>query len=149
MKRKNLTNNSKIFSQAKDVLVGGVNSPVRAFNAVGGSPVLIKRAKGSKLYDYDGKSYIDYMLSFVASILGHANSKVVAALKKRLALGLSFGATNLLEVELAKKIRGAIPLLENIRFTSSGTEGNGVEQSIHSGWSLRIYSIKLPFGHSN
>lgn len=108
--------------RANDVLVGGVNSPVRAFNYVGGDPVFIKNGSGAKIYDYDGKGYIDYMLSFGALILGHSYPDVKEAVKKAAENGLHFGATTLPEIELAELIQEAIPAMEKIRFVSSGTE---------------------------
>jgi len=114
--------NSAVIEAAKRVLVGGVNSPVRAFTYTGGDPVPIKRGRGAKIYDYDGKKYIDYVLSYGASILGHAHPKVTAAIRKVSASGTGFGATHGLEVRLAEKIKKAIPSLKKIRFVSSGTE---------------------------
>ncbi|MDP2928436.1 MAG: glutamate-1-semialdehyde 2,1-aminomutase [Candidatus Omnitrophota bacterium] len=114
--------NSKLFYKAKKYLVGGVNSPVRAFNYVGGEPLIIKKGRGSKVYDHDGNEYIDYVLSWGSLILGHAFPEVVNAVKAALGAGLSFGTTNMKEVELAKLIQKAIPLAEKIRFVNSGTE---------------------------
>ncbi|MEK6745390.1 MAG: glutamate-1-semialdehyde 2,1-aminomutase, partial [Nitrospirota bacterium] len=101
---------------------GGVNSPVRAFRSVGGDPVFIKRAKGSKIYDADGKAYIDYVLSWGPAILGHAHPKVTAALKKAITNGTSFGAPTELEITLAKMVKKAVPSIELVRMVSSGTE---------------------------
>lgn len=116
------TINYKLFNKAKKYLVGGVSSPVRSFSYVGGKPVLITRGKGSKVYDYDGNKYIDYVLSWGALILGHAYGQVIKDLKKVIEHGLSFGTTNAYEVELAKILNGAIPFAEKIRFVNSGTE---------------------------
>ncbi len=116
------TINSKLFTEAKKYLVGGVNSPVRAFNYVGGEPLIIKRGRGSKVYDHDGNEYVDYVLSWGSLILGHAFREVVDAIKTALCDGLSFGTTNIKEVELAKLIQKAIPFVERIRFVNSGTE---------------------------
>jgi len=104
------------------VLVGGVNSPVRAFGSVGGTPVIVDRAAGAKLWDADGNSYIDYVCSWGALILGHADPGVVAALADQARRGTSYGMTCELEVELATMLARAIPSLERIRFVSSGTE---------------------------
>ncbi len=114
--------NAKLFAKAQDYLVGGVNSPVRAFNYVGGEPVLIKSGKGAKIYDYDGKEYIDYVFSWGSLILGHAFPAVVRAVKKAVDSGVSFGTTHAAEIELATLIRKAIPIIEKIRFVNSGTE---------------------------
>jgi len=102
--------------------VGGVNSPVRAFNYVGGEPVPMRKGLGSKTYDYDGKRYIDYVLSYGALILGHAHPRVINALKETVLSGVGFGTTHKLEIELAEYINNAIPLLNKIRFVTSGTE---------------------------
>jgi glutamate-1-semialdehyde 2,1-aminomutase len=112
----------KLFAEAKKHIPGGVNSPVRAFRSVGGEPLFIKKAKGSKIYDVDNKAYIDYVLSWGPMILGHAHPKVTAALKKSIANGTSFGAPTELEVTLAKMVKKAFPSIEMVRMVSSGTE---------------------------
>ena len=112
----------KIFSRATQVLVGGVNSPVRAFRAVGGDPIIVDHAAGARLWDADGNEYIDYVCSWGALILGHAHPRVVEAIVDQAAKGASYGMPTELEVELASKIRVAIPSCEKIRFVSSGTE---------------------------
>lgn len=112
----------ELFNKAKRIIPGGVNSPVRAFNAVGGNPIFIDSAKGSKIYDVDGNEYIDYVLSWGPMILGHANPKVINALKKATDKGTSFGAPTPLEVELAFMVRKAYPSMEVMRMVSSGTE---------------------------
>jgi len=111
-----------LYREAERVLVGGVNSPVRAFKAVGGTPLFIKSAKGSKIQDEDGNVYIDYVCSWGALILGSAHSKVVHALRHRLHQGTSYGAPTGLEVELAEMVIDAMPSIEKVRFVSSGTE---------------------------
>ncbi len=116
------TVNSKLFGEAQRYLVGGVDSPVRAFHYVGRDPIIIKKGRGSKIYDHDGNEYIDYVLSWGSLILGHALPEVVNAVKGAACDGLSFGATNIKELELAKLIREAIPCAEKIRFVNSGTE---------------------------
>ncbi|MDP2912429.1 MAG: aminotransferase class III-fold pyridoxal phosphate-dependent enzyme, partial [Candidatus Omnitrophota bacterium] len=113
------TVNSKLFDEAQKYLVGGVDSPVRAFNYVGRDPLIIKKGRGSKIYDHDGNEYIDYVLSWGSLILGHAFPDVVNAVKAAACDGLSFGATNIKEVELAKLICEAIPFAEKIRFVNS------------------------------
>lgn len=114
--------NKRLFKSAKKYLVGGVDSPVRSFSYIGIDPILIKSGKGSKVYDYDGKQYIDYVLSWGAAILGHAHPLVIRDIKGTLSGGLSFGTTNSLEIELAKTIHGAIGFAEKVRFVNSGTE---------------------------
>ena len=112
----------RLFAEALDLLPGGVSSPVRAFKAVGSSPLFIDRGEGAYLVDVDGNRYVDYVLSWGPLILGHAHPRVVAALEDALRQGTSFGAPSPLELELARLIREAIPSLELVRFVSSGTE---------------------------
>ena len=112
----------EIFRRATDVLVGGVNSPVRAFRAVGGDPIIVDRASGARLWDADGNEYIDYVCSWGALILGHAHPPVVEAVAEQARRGTSYGMPTELEVELASRIRKAIPSCEKVRFVSSGTE---------------------------
>jgi glutamate-1-semialdehyde 2,1-aminomutase len=112
----------KLFEQAQRYLPGGVDSPVRAFKAVGGTPLFIKRGQGSRLYDEDGNEFIDYVGSWGPLILGHAHPRVVKAIKKAAEHGSSFGAPTELETTLAKLICGAMPSIEMVRFVNSGTE---------------------------
>src|ERR1700741_5106656 len=112
----------EIFQRATDVLVGGVNSPVRAFRAVGGDPIVVDRASGAYLWDADGNEYVDYVCSWGALILGHAHPKVVTAIADQARRGTSYGMPTELEVELASRIRKALPSCEKVRFVSSGTE---------------------------
>ncbi len=112
----------QLFAKALDLLPGGVSSPVRAFRAVGGSPLFVERGEGAYLVDVDGSRYVDYVLSWGPLILGHAHPRVVAALEDALRKGTSFGAPSPLELELARLIREAMPTLELVRFVSSGTE---------------------------
>jgi glutamate-1-semialdehyde 2,1-aminomutase len=113
---------TEIFERGKRTLVGGVDSPVRAFRAVGGSPLVIDHAAGTRLYDVDGREYLDYVCSWGALILGHAHPDVVAAVSDQAARGTSYGMTSPLEIELGEKITHAIPFVEMVRFVSSGTE---------------------------
>ena len=113
---------AKLFAHAQQLIPGGVNSPVRAFRSVGGQPRFIQRAKGSQLYDVDGNTYIDYVLSWGPMILGHAPKSVISAIKKAAAHGTSFGAPTDLEVTLAHMIHDALPSMEKLRLVSSGTE---------------------------
>jgi glutamate-1-semialdehyde 2,1-aminomutase len=112
----------KLFEEAKKHIPGGVNSPVRAFRSVGGEPLFIKKAKGSKIVDADGKSYIDYVLSWGPMILGHCHPRVTAALKAAIANGTSFGAPTEIEITLAKMVKKAFPSMDMVRMVSSGTE---------------------------
>jgi glutamate-1-semialdehyde 2,1-aminomutase len=113
---------SNLRARAERILVGGVNSPVRAFKAVGGEPLIIDRAAGSRVWDVDGREYIDYVCSWGALILGHAHPAVVAAIADQAQRGTSYGMTSPLEIELGEHISHAIPSIEKIRFVSSGTE---------------------------
>ena len=111
-----------LFKKALTLMPGGVNSPVRAFKAVGGSPLFISKAKGSKIYDVDGNSFIDYVLSWGPMILGHAPTQVVKAIKKCVEKGTSYGAPTPLEIELAQMIISFFPTIEKVRMVNSGTE---------------------------
>ena len=112
----------RLWQEAKKYLVGGVDSPVRSFRYVGGEPLLIKKGKGSSVWDYAGKRYIDYVLSWGALILGHAHPLIVSAVRKAAKDGMGFGTTHRSEIELARAIHRAIPFIEKIRFVNSGTE---------------------------
>ena len=116
------TQSSRWFARATRVLPGGVDSPVRAFTAVGGSPRFIKRASGARIQDVDGRTYIDYVMSWGPLIHGHAPKALVKALGSAAARGTSFGAPSPLEVELGERVRALMPSLERVRFVSSGTE---------------------------
>ena len=117
-----MTRSGELFDRAKRVLPGGVNSPVRAFRAVGGTPFFVARAKGSRLYDADGKSYIDYVCSWGPLILGHAPPAVLEAVREAAERGWTYGAPCEAEVELAEEVRRRMPSLEMMRFVNSGTE---------------------------
>ena len=110
------------FDEAKELLPGGVDSPVRAFKAVGGQPLFIQKGEGAYLTDVDGNRYVDYVLSWGPLILGHAHPRVVAALQTAVSLGTSYGAPSPLENELARQVMGLMPAIEMIRFVNSGTE---------------------------
>ena len=112
----------RLFEEAQKYLCGGVNSPVRAFKAVGMTPLFIERAQGSKIYDVDGNEYIDYVGSWGPMILGHSHPEVVAGLKNAVERGTSYGAPTPLEVELAREITEAFPSMEQVRMVNSGTE---------------------------
>ena len=112
----------RLFEAAQQVIPGGVNSPVRAFRGVGGTPRFIARAKGARLYDVDGNAYIDYVLSWGPMILGHAPAPVIQAIRRAAAHGTSYGAPTELELTLARMIREAMPSMQKVRLVSSGTE---------------------------
>jgi glutamate-1-semialdehyde 2,1-aminomutase len=117
-----MSKNQSLLERARDVLPGGVNSPVRAFRAVQGDPVFIASARGAHLTDVDGKRYVDYVGSWGPMIVGHAHESVVRAVQDALGRGSSYGAPTPGEVELAERIREAYPSMQMLRMTSSGTE---------------------------
>ena len=118
----NIVRSQQLFAEAQTLLPGGVDSPVRAFRAVGGQPLFIDRAEGAYLIDVDGNRYIDYVLSWGPLILGHAHPHVVQAIAEAAARGTSYGAPSPLELDLAKLIMQFVPSIEMIRFVNSGTE---------------------------
>jgi len=132
-----------LFDQAIKLMPGGVNSPVRAFRAVGGHPVFIKSAKGSKITDVDGNEYIDYVLSWGPMIAGHAHPSVVKALKAAAENGTSFGAPTALEVELAGLITKIYPSIEKLRMVNSGTEATMSAIRLARGFTGRDKIIKF------
>ena len=142
----------KLFAEAQQLIPGGVNSPVRAFRSVGGPPRFVKRAKGARLYDLDGNTYIDYILSWGPMILGHAPAPVIAAIKKAAVQGTSYGAPTELEVDLARQIREAFPSMEKIRLVSSGTEAVMSAIRVARGFTKRDSILKFEgcyHGHSD
>ncbi len=112
----------KLFAEANRFIPGGVDSPVRAFGGVGGTPVFMERGSGARVYDTDGKEYIDYLGSWGPLIVGHAHPRVVAAIRDQAGKGTSFGAPSELETDLARRVCGLVPACEKVRFVSSGTE---------------------------
>jgi glutamate-1-semialdehyde 2,1-aminomutase len=113
---------AELFARAVELIPGGVNSPVRAFRGVGGTPRFIREARGATMTDVDGRTYIDYVGSWGPMILGHADAEVVAALHDALARGTSYGAPTELEIEMAEEIADAVPSIEMVRMVNSGTE---------------------------
>lgn len=120
--QRSIENSESLFAKAQQVMPGGVSSPVRAFKAVGGTPLFIKEAEGCHVVDADGNKYIDYVGSYGPMIVGHANERVVAALSKAIGRGTSYGAPTEAEVQLAGVITSALPSVEMVRFVNSGTE---------------------------
>ncbi|PVD52098.1 glutamate-1-semialdehyde-2,1-aminomutase [Terrimonas sp.] len=118
----NTTTSQSLFSRAQQSIPGGVNSPVRAFKSVGGTPLFITRAKGAYMYDADGNEYIDFINSWGPMILGHAHDEVVKAIQEKAALSTSFGAPTELEIEIAELIKTMAPNVDMIRMVNSGTE---------------------------
>ena len=146
------TRSAKLFAEAQQLIPGGVNSPVRAFRSVGGQPRFIKRAKGSRLYDVDGNTYIDYVLSWGPMILGHAAPSIVNTIKRAAANGTSYGAPTELEVILARMIHQAFPSMEKVRLVSSGTEAVMSVIRVARGFTKRDSILKFEgcyHGHSD
>jgi len=133
----------EIFTRAEKLLVGGVNSPVRAFRNVQTDPLIIDRGEAQYLYDADGNRYLDFVCSWGALLLGHANPQVTQAIANQAARGTSFGVTTELEIELATLINRAIPALEKIRFVSSGTEATMSAVRLARGVTKRDYILKF------
>jgi glutamate-1-semialdehyde 2,1-aminomutase len=139
----NRKKSERIFKRANRSIPGGVNSPVRAFKSVGGTPVFMKKAKGAYLYDEDGNRYIDYIASWGPMILGHAHPKVVKAIRKYAALSTSFGAPTLLEVKMAELIKSMVPNVDLVRMVSSGTEACMSAIRLARGYTKRNKIIKF------
>lgn len=131
------------FKEAKELLPGGVNSPVRAFKSVDMDPIFMERGKGSKIYDIDGNEYIDYVLSWGPLILGHTNDRVVEGIKKVAELGTSFGAPTLVENELAQLVIDRVPSIEMVRMVSSGTEATMSALRLARGYTGRNKILKF------
>ena len=147
-----MTRSEELFAAAARVIPGGVNSPVRAFKAVGGSPVFIERAKGAYLWDADGKRYIDYVLSWGPMIAGHAHPHVLAAVQEKMQDGLSFGAPTEIEIRLAEKLCAIMPNMDLVRMVSSGTEATMSAIRLARGHTGRDKIIKFEgcyHGHSD
>jgi glutamate-1-semialdehyde 2,1-aminomutase len=138
-----MTQSELLFEQAQQSIPGGVNSPVRAFRGVGGTPVFMERAEGAYLWDADGRRYIDYIGSWGPAILGHAHPQVVAAVQAAAARGLSFGCPTAAETALAERIRALLPSVELVRFTSSGTEATMSALRLARGFTGRDRILKF------
>ena len=143
----NQETSKKLFQEAQKYLPGGVDSPVRAYKAVGGTPPFISRGKGSRIYDEDGNRFIDYVCSWGPLILGHAHPQVVKALRAAAGLGTSFGAPTELEITLAKMISSALPSMEMLRFVSSGTEATMTALRLARAYTKRDKIIKFAGGY--
>ena len=131
------------FARAKALFPGGVNSPVRAFKGVGGDPLFIARGEKARLYDEDGNSYVDYVLSWGPLLAGHAHPQILAAIQKAAALGTSFGAPTARESTLAEKVRALVPSLKKLRFVSSGTEATQAALRVARGFTGRERIVKF------
>lgn len=139
----NTRKSEELFAQAQNVTPGGVNSPVRAFRGVGGTPRFIDRGEGSRLIDVDGNSYIDYVCSWGPLLLGHRPPSVIDALRDVLEIGTSFGAPTEREIELAEAIREAMPSMELVRLVNSGTEATMSALRVARGFTGRDLTMKF------
>ena len=147
-----MTNANTLFTEAKKVIPGGVNSPVRSFSGVGGTPVYIDHACGSYIFDSDNKQYIDYVGSWGPMILGHAHPEVIDAVKKTAEKGLSFGAPTELETKMAAKVCELVPSIDMVRMVSSGTEATMSALRLARGYTGRDKIVKFEgcyHGHSD
>ncbi|MBT3195834.1 MAG: glutamate-1-semialdehyde 2,1-aminomutase [Candidatus Ruthia sp.] len=147
-----MSQSDNLFEQAKAVIPGGVNSPVRAFNGVGGNPIFFTKGEGAYLFDADDKKYIDYVASWGPMILGHANQDVVNAVRTTLENGLGFGAPTEIETTLAKKVCELVPSIELVRMVSSGTEATMSAIRLARGYTGRDNIVKFEgcyHGHSD
>ena len=147
-----MNQSSILFKEAKEYIPGGVNSPVRAFNGVGGDPVFFERGEGAYLFDVDGNSYIDYVGSWGPMILGHSNPVIINAVKAVLDKGLGFGAPTQIETSLAKKVCQIMPSIELVRMVSSGTEATMSAIRLARGYTNRDKILKFEgcyHGHSD
>jgi glutamate-1-semialdehyde 2,1-aminomutase len=138
-----MTRSDELFSRARTVIPGGVSSPVRAFKAVGGSPLFVARAEGPRFWDEDGRAFVDYVGSWGPMILGHAHPAVVEAVREAAGRGTSYGAPCAGEVELAERIVRHVPSVEKVRFVSSGTEATMSALRVARGFSGRRKILKF------
>ena len=138
-----MVSNRELFKEAVKYLPGGVNSPVRAFKSVGGEPIIVKKGYGAYIEDIEGNRYIDFLMSWGPLILGHAYPDVVKAVKEATENGLSYGLTNLYEIELAKEVINAVPSAEKVRFVNSGTEAVMSAIRLARGITGRKYIVKF------
>jgi glutamate-1-semialdehyde 2,1-aminomutase len=142
-----MNKSATLFQRAQQSLVGGVNSPARAFRAVGGTPLFVARARGARLWDADGKKYVDYVGSWGPMILGHAHPAVVRAAQGATARGSSFGAPTAGETLLAEAVKEVYPSIEKVRFTSSGTEATMTALRLARGYTGRPLIVKFSGGY--
>lgn len=138
-----MSRSQQLFEEAQQVIVGGVNSPVRAFKGVGGTPVFFRQGKGAYLTDVDERRYVDYVLSWGPLVMGHAHPEVVAAVQKAVADGMSFGAPTEIEVRMAQRVRELVPSMELVRMVSSGTEATMSALRLARGFTGRDKILKF------
>src|SRR5688572_12485591 len=133
----------KLFERAQRVIPAGVNSPVRAFRSVGGTPPFIQRGKGARIWDVDGRAYIDYVGSWGPLVVSHAHPAVLRAVKQASGRGLSFGAPTAAELEMAELLVRLLPALEQVRLVSSGTEATMSAVRLARGYTGRSRIVKF------
>ena len=138
-----ITKSENLYSQAVSLLPGGVDSPVRAFKSVGGTPLFMKEGRGSHIIDEDGNDYIDYCMSWGPLILGHADKDVLEAVRETALKGTSFGTTTREEIDLAKHICGLVPSIDRVRFVNSGTEATMSAVRLARGYTGRKVVVKF------
>lgn len=138
-----MSRSEQLFADAQRVIPGGVNSPVRAFKGVGGTPLFFEKGEGACLFDADGKRYIDYVGSWGPMILGHANPKVIEAVRQQLDCGLGYGAPTAIETEMASKVISLVPSIEKVRMVSSGTEATMSAIRLARGFTGRDNIVKF------
>src|SRR5436305_5180923 len=139
----NISRSEALFARAMEKIPGGVNSPVRAFRSVGGTPPFIARGQGSHIFDADGNEYIDYVGSWGPLLLGHRHPAILSALEGALEIGTSFGAPTEQEIELAEAIRDAVPSIEMVRLVNSGTEATMSAIRVARGFTGRDLIVKF------
>jgi glutamate-1-semialdehyde 2,1-aminomutase len=145
--KKQHSRSQRAFERGRQLLVGGVNSPVRAFGAVGGVPLVVDRAQGAQIWDVDGNAYLDFVCSWGALILGHACPEISAAIADQAKRGTSYGMTTELEIELAEMLHRALPSLERVRFVSSGTEATMSAVRLARAATRRDFIVKFEGGY--
>ncbi|HTN32594.1 MAG TPA: glutamate-1-semialdehyde 2,1-aminomutase [Marinobacter sp.] len=138
-----MTHSETLFEEAQKYIPGGVNSPVRAFRGVGGTPLFFKRAEGAYLYDEDDRRYIDYIGSWGPMILGHSDPRIKAALHAQIDLGVGYGAPTAIETEMAKKVCGLVPSIDLVRMVNSGTEATMSAIRLARGYTGRDKIVKF------
>lgn len=147
-----MSRSESLFRQAQRRIPGGVNSPVRAFKGVGGTPVFFRRAEGARMYDEDGRAYIDYVGSWGPMIVGHNHPRVIAAVQEQVGLGLSFGAPTAIEISMADKVCELVPSMDMVRMVNSGTEATMSAIRLARGYTGRTRIVKFEgcyHGHSD
>ena len=139
----NFSNSQKLFERAQKAIPGGVNSPVRAWRGVGGTPAFMARGEGSHVFDADGNEYIDYVGSWGPLLLGHRHPAILTAIEEALTRGTSFGAPTEQEIELAETIRSMVPSMEMVRLVNSGTEATMSALRVARGFTGRDLTVKF------